>query len=301
MNSYVLASILKHLKAMPTFDQLGIERYRNLLEISAKAFQPEKGTVFKPLTIGNISAEWVLPRNMTGHGAILFLHGGGYIAGSINSHRDLCSRIAKESGTRVLVINYRLAPENPYPSGLEDAVSAYRWLLENGFAHDSLALAGDSAGGGLTLALLGKIREIPLPMPCAAALLSPWTDLENKNNSIFEKEASDPMLDKRMLDRTAELYCSKTSRSDPFVSPLNCSLKGFCPILIHVGENEVLLDDSRLLVEKGKKAGIKIDINIYENMFHVFQYFARYLPVARDSINKTGAFLQHELNLRKKQ
>jgi acetyl esterase/lipase len=294
MNSRVLSSILKHLKSMPTFDEIGIKRYRTLLEVSARAFKPDKNIMFKPVKINRIMAEWIIPKDISSNKTILFLHGGGFIAGSINSHRDLSSRIAKASKARVLIINYRLAPEHSYPAGLEDAMTSYKWLLNKKILPGQIAFAGDSAGGGLTLALLAKIKETGLPVPSSAVFFSPWVDLENKNRSIKKNEDIDPMLDKRMLKKTARLYSNKQNLSNPFVSPINSDFTNLCPMLIHVGKNEVLLDDSLLLAQKAQKAGVKTTIEVFDNMFHVFQYFARYLPVARTSLKKAGLFIQHQ-------
>ncbi|MCK5100673.1 MAG: alpha/beta hydrolase fold domain-containing protein, partial [Desulfobacteraceae bacterium] len=188
MNSRVLSSILKHLKSMPTFDQVGIERYRTLLEVSAKAFKLDKNIKFQPVKINEIKAERIIPEDLSSNKTILFIHGGGFIAGSISSHRDLASRIAKASKAEVLLINYRLAPEHPHPAGLEDALTSYKWLLNKNLLPRQIAIVGDSAGGGLTLAMLAKIKNLDLPMPSAAVFLSPWVDLENKNKSIKEKE-----------------------------------------------------------------------------------------------------------------
>ncbi len=296
MNSRVLSSILKHLKSMPTFDQVGIKRYRTLLEVSAKAFKPDKTVLFQPFRINEINVEWIISDDLSSNKTVLFLHGGGFVAGSINSHRDLCSRIAKASSARALIINYRLAPEHPYPAGLEDALTAYKWLLNKKLSSSQVSLVGDSAGGGLTLALLLKIKDTGLPMPGNAVFFSPWVDLENKNKSIKEKEDVDPMLDKRMLDQTAKLYSNKQDIKTPFISPINADLTGLCPILIHVGKNEVLLDDSLLLSKKAQKASVKTTIEVFDNMFHVFQYFARYLPIARSSIEQAGLFIQQASN-----
>ena len=293
MNSRVLSSILKHLKSMPTFDQIGIKRYRTLLEVSARAFKIDKDIKFQSVKINKIEGKRIIPMIYLPIKQSFFLHGGGFIAGSINSHRDLASRIAKASNAEVLIINYRLAPEHPYPAGLEDALTSYKWLLSTDLLPNQIVIAGDSAGGGLTLALLAKIKNLDLPMPSAAVFLSPWVDLENKNRSIKEKEDVDPMLNKKMLDQTAKLYSDKQAITNPFISPINSDLTGFCPILIHVGENEVLLDDSLLLEQKAKKAGVKTKIEVFDNMFHVFQYFARYLSTARTSVEKIGEFIKN--------
>jgi len=294
MNSRVLSSILKHLKSMPTFDQVGIEQYRTLLEVSAKAFKPDENTTFNPLKINNIDAEKIIPEDASSKKTILFIHGGGYVAGSINSHRDLASRLGKEAKAEVLLINYRLAPEHPYPAGLNDAFESYKYLLDQNLSPEQVSIAGDSAGGGLALALLAKIKETKTPMPGSAVFMSPWIDLENKNPSIKGQESVDPMLDKRMLDQTTKLYAGNQDITNPLVSPINSNLKDLCPILIHVGENEVLLDDSLILAKKAKEHGVDANIEVFEEMFHVFQYFARYLSISRLSLKKMGAFIQEK-------
>jgi epsilon-lactone hydrolase len=292
MNARVLSSILKHLKSMPTFTKVGVKKYRMLLEVSSKAFKIDKTIKCLPFKIDNIEAEKITPEDVSSDKTILFLHGGGYIAGSINSHRDIASRIAKQSKAEVVIIHYRLAPEHPHPAGIEDALTAYKWMLSQNLLPDKIALVGDSAGGGLTLALLHRIKTNKLPMPSAAVLMSPWTDLENKNNSILEREDRDPMFTKDMLDQTAALYAGDQGANLASISPINNDMTDFCPMLIHVGENEILLDDSIILAKKAEKAGVKVSIEIYDEMFHVFQYFARYLSIARDSIEKIGKFIQ---------
>ncbi len=289
--SRILSLIIRQVTDRPTFESVGVERYRLLLENSARAFKSDPAMTFAPLHIRDIEAEWLTPPDHEGKRIILYVHGGGYIAGSINSHRDLASRIAKAAKARVLVFNYRLAPEHPFPAGLNDAEQVYEWLTAQwGDTHD-ICLAGDSAGGGIALALLASCMAGRFPLPKCAVFMSPWIDLACKNPSFTEKHKNDFMLNQDILKKTARLYTDKDP-ADPMISPINNSFKGIPPVLIQVGENEVLLDDARLLAEKIQKENGIVQLEIWNEMFHVWQYFSKYLSEGREAIVRIGDFIQ---------
>ena len=292
MKNRILASIFRHLKSRPTFDQTGIEKHRALLEKGALAFGTDKSVMLESFDIHGIEAARLIPEDTSSGKTILYLHGGGFMAGSIHSHRDLGSRIAKAACAELLLIDYRLAPEHPYPAGLDDVLTAYKHLLDQGISPEKLCIAGDSAGGGLALSLLVRLRMEHLPMPGCAVFLSPWVDLECRGKSMKENRDHDPMLNRDLLLKTVGVYTDKDP-SDPLISPLNADFTGFPPMLVHAGENEVLLDDAVRLAEKARHYGIKTEIETYGGMFHVFQYFARYLDKASESIQKIGTFIQN--------
>ena len=292
MKNRILTAILRHLKSRPDFDQTGIEKHRALLEKGAIAFGTDKSVLFESLDIKGIDSARIIPPDTSSGKTILYLHGGGFMAGSIHSHRDLAARIAKASCAELVLINYRLAPEHPYPAGLDDAFTACRYLLDQGIPPEKLCIAGDSAGGGLALSLLVRLRREDLPMPGCAVFLSPWVDLECKGKSMTENQDNDPMLNRDLLLKTVGVYTDQDP-SDPLISPLNADFTGLPPMLVHAGENEVLLDDAVRLVEKARHYGIKAEIEVYSGMFHVFQYFARYLDKANESIQKIGTFIQN--------
>ena len=292
MKNRILYAILRHLKSRPAFDRTGIEKHRALLEKGAMAFGTDKSVMFESFDIKGIQAARITPPDTSSAKTILYLHGGGFMAGSIHSHRDLAARIAKAACAKLVLIDYRLAPEHPYPAGLDDAFTACRHLLDQGTPAEKLCIAGDSAGGGLVLSLMVRMRMEDLPMPGCAVFLSPWVDLECTGRSMKKNQTNDPMLSKELLLKTAGVYTDQDP-SNPLISPLNADFTGFPPMLVHAGENEVLLDDAVRLAEKARHYGIKAEIEVYSEMFHVFQYFARYLDKADESIRKIGTFIRN--------
>lgn len=232
-----------------------------------------QGITCQPVQIGSINAEWAEWTSPETTGTILYLHGGAYVVGSITTHRMLAADLAKYSNARVLLIDYRLAPEDPFPAGLEDAITAYQWLLESGTPAEEILIAGDSAGGGLALAALLKLRDEGLPLPAGGILLSPWTDLTMSGDSIKSKTQKDFILDADHLSRMAKLYAGEADLRHPHISPLFADLRGLPPLLIQVGTDEILLDDSVRLAESAEKAGVDVQLEVYEEMFHVFHMF----------------------------
>ncbi len=228
------------------------------------------GIEYQSLNINGIPAAWFNPCDCK-PGAILYLHGGAYCLGSINTHRELVGRLAETANKKTLVIEYRLAPEHPYPAALEDALTAYQWLLMQSIEPSRIIVAGDSAGGGLALALLAAVRDAGDPLPAGAVLLSPWTDLTLGGGSVFSNANIDPMLDRDHLLEKAGWYAGENSLTDPLISPLFADFTGFPPLLFQAGSDELLLDDSVRAAEAAQKAGVDVTLEIYEDMFHVFQ------------------------------
>lgn len=226
---------------------------------------------------------------------LLYLHGGGYIVCSPLTHRLMVARICREAGLKALVIDYRLAPEHPFPAAVEDAEAAYRWLLASGYAASDIVVAGDSAGGGLTLALLLTLREQGLPLPAGAALLSPWTDLALTGWTMLTKARQDPMLRLEAASLGARHYLQETSPTHPIASPLYASLHDLPPMFVQVGSNEILLDDSRRLVSKAQNHGVDASLEVWPGMMHVFQAFPQ-VPESKEAIQRLGAFLKARAN-----
>ena len=277
--------------------QLRVKEGREGLEELANFIKLPKDVKVEHMSIGDMAAGWfILPNGNMEH-FVLYLHGGGYIQGSIKSHQDLAARIARASKTKVLVIDYRLAPENPYPAALEDAVKAYKWLInDKNISPDKIIIAGDSAGGGLTLCTLIKLRDEGLKLPAAAVCLSPWTDLAITSNTIRENMKKDPWLKLSELHFMSELYIGDNDPTNPLISPLFADLNSLCPLLIHVGTNEIILDDSIRFAEKAKKAGNEVTLEVFDDMIHVFQAFAAWAPEGQEAINKIGEYIQAKLN-----
>ncbi len=299
MNPRILSIVIKQIQSRPSLESIGVKQYRALLEKSAAMFKIDKTIIYEQINVGSVQGAWLTPNNFTGRRIILYLHGGGFIAGSINSHRDLAARIAKASNAKLLIINYRLAPEHKFPVGLNDAFDTYKWLINKQILPKNIVIAGDSAGGGLALSLLLLIKQKGLAMPGCAVFLSPWIDLECRGKSHLKNKSKDPMLNHDMLWSTVKLYTGANKNtnvvnlSDPLISPINGDLTGLCPMLIQAGSCEILEDDAVMLAEKAQNSGIENDLEIWEGMFHVWQYFARYLHEGQEAIEKIGTFIKN--------
>jgi len=271
--------------------EISVLKEREELEALAKSFKPLGKIACTPVSAGGVPAEWILPAGIAAGRVVLYLHGGSYIAGSVNSHRALAANIAAAAGARALVVDYRLAPEHPYPAALEDALAAYRWLLAGDNPADKIYIAGDSAGGGLAAALLLALRDAGDPSPAAAVCLSPLTDMAFTGESMKTKAKVDLILDGRKEIQFAPMYLGKTDPLAPLVSPLYADLRGLPPLLIQVGSDEILLSDSTRLAEKAKAAGVDVTLEVWEGMQHVWHFAASLLPEGRDAIRRIGEFI----------
>jgi monoterpene epsilon-lactone hydrolase len=241
---------------------------------------------------GGVPSEWVMAPGYDTGRAILYLHGGGYAIGSLNTHRRLAYDISAASAAKVLLIDYRLAPEHPFPAAVDDAAAAWRWLLQQGFAANRMAIAGDSAGGGLTIATLVNLRDKKLGLPACAVAISPWVDLEGAGNSMTTRSAQDPMVQKDGLLWMAKMYLNGKDPKSPLAAPLHADLKGLPPTLVQVGTAETLLDDAIRIAEKMHAAGVDARLAIWPNMLHVFPLFAPILSEGRDGCIEIGTFIR---------
>jgi len=244
------------------------------------------------LEVGGRPAEWVTAQEAASDAALLYLHGGGYVIGSPETHRELASRMSLATGCRVLLLDYRLAPENPYPAAVEDAAIAYSYLLSQGFEPSRLAVAGDSAGGGLTVATLVSIRDSGLPLPSCAVCISPWVDLEGLGESMMTKRSVDPMISREGLIDYATAYLNGTNPQSPLAAPLYANLRNLPPFLIQVGTRETLLDDSVRLAERARLAGGQVQLEQWEDMIHIWPLFAPMLPEGQRAIDHIGEFVR---------
>lgn len=256
-----------------------------------------KDVRIRPVDAGGVCAEWITPEGAAADAALLYLHGGGYVFGGLDSHRDIASRLAMASGVRALLIDYRLAPEHRFPAPVEDATAVYRWLLDSGQAPDRLIVAGDSAGGGLSVALMLNLRALGLPLPKAAVLMSPWTDLANTGESVSRYSAADAMISPQAVKKFADLYLDGQNPEDPLASPHYADLSGLPPVQVLVGSEEVLLSDSERLVEKINAAGGMAEIAVWPKMPHVFPILAGVIPEGRQAIEDMSRFIQGKLGL----
>jgi acetyl esterase/lipase len=227
---------------------------------------------------------------------VLYLHGGGYAAGSCRTHRALAGRLALASQSPVLVLGYRLAPEHPFPAALEDATSAVRWLVDQGISPDRLALAGDSAGGGLALATTIALRDEGVPLPAALVCFSPWTDLALTGESFLTRAKVDPLISREGCLFYVAAYVGGRDPRLPLISPLYADLRGLPPLLVQVGDYEVLRSDSVRLAESAREAGVDVTLEVAAGMWHVWQVMAGLMPEAQQALDRAGAFLNQCLS-----
>lgn len=293
--SRVLDRVLRLLTARPLDPKADPRVIREKLNRLAVRFTGKTpGIDIEKIDIDGLPAEWLSPRAPHQNGTLLYLHGGGYVVCGPDTHRPMVATLARHANARALVIDYRLAPEHPFPAAVEDALKAYRWLIAQGTPPESIAIAGDSAGGGLTLALLLSLRDAGDPLPAGAALLSPWTDLAMSGWTHITHRKLDPMLSVEGALLAARHYLGDTVPTDPLASPLYGRFEGLPPLFIHVGGNEILLDDSLRLSEKARAAGVSVEIKVWPDLPHVFQA-ARFLPEAGASLSLIAAFLKDRM------
>jgi acetyl esterase/lipase len=247
------------------------------------------------LSASGVRARWIAAPNARADHVLMYLHGGGYKMGSLASHHDLMARLSAAARCRVLGVDYRLLPEHRFPAPVDDALAVYHWLLEQGFAPQHLAIAGDSAGGGLTAATLVALRDSGKPLPAAAVMLSAWTDLAADGPSYITRADADPIHQRPMIQALAAQYLGpEGDPRDPLASPLYADLAGLPPLLLQVGDRETGLDDSILFAEKARQAGVEVELEVWPQMIHVFQQFAEDLPQAREAIARIGGFLEQK-------
>jgi epsilon-lactone hydrolase len=245
------------------------------------------------VTANGVPGEWFRHADAEDGRVVYYLHGGGYVLGSIDSHRMLIGRIAQAAKANVFAIEYRLAPEAPFPAQLEDARAGYRYLLDSGVKPEKIVIAGDSAGGGLTLSTLLELRDDEAPLPAGAALISPWTDITASGGSVRTHVKYD-YIDKAALKDCAKMFASGEDPKNPLVSPLFADHRGLPPLLIQAGGCESLLDDSLRLATRAKAAGVSVELDIEADMIHAFHIFAFMAPEARRAIVRLGAFVRRQ-------
>ena len=292
MSRQQLQQLVQMLKAQPIAGHPSVEATRANAEQMGALFPVAADVTCEPMNAGGVKAEWVTAPGADAGRAVLYLHGGGYVIGSLNTHRDMASRISRSSKARVLLIDYRLAPEHPFPAAVEDAVAAYRFMLDSGLKASRIAIGGDSAGGGLTVATLVAIRDAKLATPAAGVCLSPWVDLEGLGDSMKSKASVDPIVSREALVEMATHYLNGQNARSPLAAPLYADLAALPPLLIQVGTAETLLDDSTRLAERARKAGVKVTLEPWEDMIHVWQLFAPMLDEGQQALEKVGEFVR---------
>lgn len=293
LQARIMKFMMRKLRSRATalLDNLQILRVEK--ERTFSRMRPPHDVKFKPVDIGGLSGEWCIPERMRyPHKVLLYLHGGGYASCSVHSHRGLIGKLSAECGMTALGINYRLAPENPYPAALDDALAAYTWLLEQErYAPEDIVVMGDSAGGGLTLCLLLKLRELGMTQPMGAVLLSPWTDLSASGETMTTHAERDPLLPPDRIKEWGLWYAGSQPLTHPLISPVFAELHDLAPMLLHVGTDEVLLSDSTRVAKKAQNAGTYVELDIWNGMPHVWHMVWRYIPEAQEAIAKIAVFV----------
>jgi monoterpene epsilon-lactone hydrolase len=291
MASEQLRETAETMRLNPVFEaDMSVEEQRAGMAAGVGAFELPADLTATEATIAGVACRWVdVPESRAGQ-IVLYLHGGGYALGSLDTHMELMARIARSCRCRVLGVDYRLAPEHPFPAALEDAVAVYDALLrESGDAR--LAIAGDSAGGGLTAASLLQIKAAGLAAPSAAVMFSPWTDLSCSGASYTTRAAQDPSLDAALAKTIATHYVGDNDSRHPLISPLFGDLTGLPPLLIQVGDHEVLLSDSVDFAERARDAGVTVKLELWDEAFHVFQAVPM-VPEAHEALASMAGFLE---------
>lgn len=244
------------------------------------------------VSAGGVPAEWTSTPGADGNAAVLYVHGGGYVIGSLDSHRHLVAEIGRASNARALALDYRLAPEHPFPAPVDDALAAYRFLLDGGIRPGRIAIAGDSAGGGLVVAAMLAIRGAGLPQPGCGWCISPWVDMQSTGASMRDNAPHDPTVQKAGILDFAGLYLAGADPRSPLASPIHGDLRGLPPLLIQVGGVETLLDDSLMLARAASLAGVYVDLQVWPEMVHVWHQWFTQLDAGRRAIAAGGAFVR---------
>jgi len=295
IRSKIIYQLLKYQTAQAD-NNATLQQQRATLEKSARYLPMPRHVDVKRTTAGNITAEWLRPVGATDNRAILYLHGGAYTMGSCTTYRALAARLAIASQTPALLPEFRLAPEHPFPATLEDGVTVYRWLMEQGIAPQKIVIAGDSSGGSLAVALTVLLRDKNIALPAAITCMSPWADLELTGDSLATRTQVDPLCSLAGSQYHAAQYVGKHDARAPLVSPIHADLHGLPPILIQVGDCEILLSDAIRLAERARADGVEADLEIWDGMWHVWHLFTRFLPEGRRAIEGIGAFVRNHLD-----
>jgi len=272
--------------------KLDVARERAEVEAMTAMFKPVAETRHEPVSVGGLPAEWVIPGQAAPGRAILFLHGGSFNSGSIKSHRTLAGNVAIACKARALLLDYRLAPEHPFPAGVEDAAAAFAWLTAQGFAPRQIVVAGDSAGGTLALNLLLRLRDEGQAMPAGGVCLSPAPDLTFSGESWKFNARKDVMLVEEKERAAMGIYLKDVDARSPLASPLFADLRGLPPLLLQVGSYELLLSDVERFAEKAKAAGVDATLDVWQGMQHEWQFAAKYLPEGRRALARIGEFVE---------
>lgn len=264
---------------------------------AAKFVKLPEGIRIIPAEGSPVYSEWIIPENDPGSHAVLYFHGGGFVMGNAKSHRGIVSGFVNRLGIRALVFDYRLAPEHPAPAAVYDGAAMHTWLLAQGFRPENIVFAGDSAGGGIALGTLLKLKDDRLPLPSGCAAFSPSLDMTMSGSSHHSRAKADPCTPKGMTETFYAYYVGDGDFKQPYASPLFGDLGGLPPIMIQVGNDETLRDDSVRFAEKAQEAGVQIEVKIWKGMFHCFPLLAPMFREVTEALDETCGFIRKQLKL----
>ncbi|HEX5490041.1 MAG TPA: alpha/beta hydrolase [Candidatus Udaeobacter sp.] len=294
MDQTEIAAVRALLKSKPR--PVGWSERRKRLDEVGAVWPIADDVELTAVDVNGIPGEYSMVPGSDPSRVLMFFHGGGYCSGSIQSHRRLVTEAGRAAGIRTLAVGYRLAPENPFPAAYDDALIAWRFLRDQGFAAGHIAIGGDSAGAGLTLGLIDRLRDAREELPACAWLISPWTDLTMSGSTLVSKAAIDPLIHKEYLHELADAYLpAGMDRQDPRVSPLYAALENFAPILIQVGSNETLLDDATRFAVRAGAADVAVTLEIWPNMIHAWMLWNAHLADGRNALANAGSFIRAHL------
>jgi monoterpene epsilon-lactone hydrolase len=294
MASKQLQGLLENLRAVGPFGGDLLSMRKMLSQVPA--YPKPDDITWEPHDAAGVPAEWVVPMDCEPGRVLVYFHGGGYATGSVEEFRALSSHVARATRARVLAVDYRLAPEHPFPAALDDAIAAYGSVISSGYAPEHLALVGDSSGGGLALGTLVALRDRGEPLPATTVCLCPWTDLTLSGASVEANADTDPMVQATTLALMADAYLGERDRKTPTASPLFADLAGLPPLLVQVGTGELLADDAKRLAERATAAGVDVTLELWDDVFHVWHAFADLLPEAREAIARIGTHVDQKLS-----
>ena len=295
-NKKILKNIINKKRKDPYTENKTIDQLRKETENAGSLIPLPQDIKYKSVVAGNVNAEWITCGEINENRIFMFMHGGGYYRGSIAATRATVARISAEAKVKCLSINYRLAPEHPFPAAINDTYCAYEWLINKGIRPEHIIVSGQSAGGGLCLALLLKIKDNNISQPIGAVALSPWTDLCQTGKTMVTNEKIDPIISKQYLDRFSKLYFPDSHNMSYLASPIIGELSGLPDMLIQVGSSETMLDDSKRFYEKAKKANVNAKLEIWKDMFHGWHGNAHILKAGEDAIISIGRFCNKLFN-----
>ena len=294
MPSEEFNSLLELLLSRPQPENPTIDEMRTLMEKAAKFFDLPAGVTCESTDAGGVRGEWIIPEVVEGNRTIFYLHGGGYAIGSLSTHRHLVALLAQAAKARALAVDYRLAPEHPFPAAVDDATAAYRWLLSQGTDADDIVIAGDSAGGGLAIATQLTLRDAGDALPAASVCFSPWVDMDCNSESMTTSK-TDPLIQQSQIQQFTTWYLNGADPKSPLAAPIHADLSGLPPMLIHASTAEALLDDSVQLADRARTHGVDTTLDTWDDMIHVWHYYAPIIPEGRDAVERAAAFIRERV------